>query len=295
MRSFPKLALILGGALVASAIAAPAADAQRRFRPASRIVVRGHYGFPYHGSYYSPYYSGYRSGLYGWGPQYWGAYGGQWREDGGERTVGVRLDVSPKEAQVYVDGYFRGTATDFEGPFKRLRLEPGQRDLVLYLKGYKAVRVPLDIRIGTEPRVRETLAPLAAGEANEPPPSPPPRTERPAEREAAPGIDRPSPDEPRRRVLRPGQTPREAPPEPAAVEARGFGSIAIRVQPAGAEILIDGERWQGPEGPGPLVVELARGSHRVEIRKEGYESFTTEVRVTEGERAALNVSLPARQ
>ena len=59
-----------------------------------------------------------------------------------------------------------------------------------------------------------------------------------------------------------------------------------------ADVLIDGERWQGPEGVDRLVVQVAEGSHRIEVRKEGFASFTTEITVRAGETAPVNVSLP---
>ena len=38
----------------------------------------------------------------------------------------VRVDVEPKEASVYVDGYFAGKVDEFDGAFQRLRVEPGE-------------------------------------------------------------------------------------------------------------------------------------------------------------------------
>jgi hypothetical protein len=74
------------------------------------------------------------------------------------------------------------------------------------------------------------------------------------------------------------------------------GGVAIRVQPADAEILIDGERWESPQGgEGRLVVELGEGEHRVEVRREGYAPFTTTVRVRRGETYPLNVSLSRKE
>jgi hypothetical protein len=67
--------------------------------------------------------------------------------------------------------------------------------------------------------------------------------------------------------------------------------VAIRVQPADAEVLIDGEPWRAQSGAERLVVQLAAGTHRVEIRKEGYDPFVTAVEIRRGETAVLNVSL----
>jgi uncharacterized membrane protein len=38
-------------------------------------------------------------------------------------------------------------------------------------------------------------------------------------------------------------------------------------------------------------VQLDEGEHRIEIRKDGYRSFSTTVRVRRGDTAPLNVSL----
>jgi len=78
------------------------------------------------------------------------------------------------------------------------------------------------------------------------------------------------------------------------MEAQGFGSLIIRVQPAGSEVLINGERWQGPEGSERLVIQVPAGSHRVEIRKDGAVPFTTTIQVKSGETVPLNVSLPIK-
>ena len=63
------------------------------------------------------------------------------------------------------------------------------------------------------------------------------------------------------------------------------------MQPADAQILIDGERWDGSEGDSRLSVELADGPHRIEIRRDGYRSYTANVRIRRGQTETLNVSL----
>ena len=67
--------------------------------------------------------------------------------------------------------------------------------------------------------------------------------------------------------------------------------MAIRVKPADADGLIDGEPWRIPAGADRLVVHLAAGTHRVEIRKDGYDSFFTAIEIRRGEATALIVSL----
>jgi hypothetical protein len=97
--------------------------------------------------------------------------------------------------------------------------------------------------------------------------------------------------------MRPTAPPQQAappPPDNPAEQGQGFGSLVIRVQPAGADVVIDGERWQGPEGSERLVIQVSEGSHRVEVRKDGYVPFSTTVRVRNGETAPVNVSLPPK-
>jgi hypothetical protein len=303
MRRSVRLALVLGGVLAASILLAPAAEAQWRPRSRVRVFVGAHVGYPYYSPYYDPFF--YR-GLYGygWGGSFWPGASPQWGRPRLDRdTVLVRPDVSPDDAQVYVDGYFRGSVSDFDGRFRPLVVEPGEHEFVLYLEGYRTARRTVNLQGGTVYRLREKLVRLAEGEASEPPPKPAPRAEPdpqlpegaeflPGRPEPLPG--RPAPDESPRRIPRPrGDAPREVPREGIDVEARGFGSLAIRVQPAGAEVLIDGERWEGIEGR-PLIVQVAGGRHRVEVRLEGYEPFSTDVEVREGESVPLNVSLPRR-
>ena len=88
---------------------------------------------------------------------------------------------------------------------------------------------------------------------------------------------------------RPGE---RTPPASRGGQRDDFGTLAIRVQPGDAEILIDGERWDGSaEGGSRLSVELGEGPHRIEIRREGYRSYTANVRIRRGQTETLNVSL----
>ena len=66
--------------------------------------------------------------------------------------------------------------------------------------------------------------------------------------------------------------------------------LAIRVQPADAVILVDGERWQSSSSE-RLDIQVSPGAHRIEVQKDGYQPFTTSVQVRPGETAIVNVSL----
>ena len=94
----------------------------------------------------------------------------------------------------------------------------------------------------------------------------------------------------------PGPPPPQQPPPgaPGGAQPSEYGTLAIRVQPGGADILVDGELWHGPEGQDRLVVDVAEGQHTIEIRKAGYRTYVTGVDVRRGETKQVNVSLRAQ-
>jgi hypothetical protein len=69
------------------------------------------------------------------------------------------------------------------------------------------------------------------------------------------------------------------------------GSVSITVRPTAADVFIDGERWVSPDLSVPLVVQLAPGRHRIDVRAPGYRPFSTAVDIRQGESTPLNVSL----
>ena len=77
----------------------------------------------------------------------------------------------------------------------------------------------------------------------------------------------------------------------AAQQRAEFGTLAIQVRPPDAEILIDGERWTGSEANAPLQVQLSPGTHRVEMRAPGRQTFSATVTIRSGQTTPLNVSL----
>jgi PEGA domain-containing protein len=210
----------------------------------------------------------------------------------------VRVEVQPNDAEVFVDGYYAGVVDDFDGAFQRLRLPPGQHEIVVRRDGYHSVKEDLYLTPDTTHHIRRRLEPLAAGEPNDPRPTPlapPPGMAQPGQ---APPPNMPPPGYPgARRPSARRMPPPEAPPPPEAApsEPSSFGVLVVRVQPADAEILVDGERWRGPAGEERLVIQLPEGPHRIEIQKDGFERFTSDVQVRRGETSPLNVSLSRRQ
>ena len=73
----------------------------------------------------------------------------------------------------------------------------------------------------------------------------------------------------------------------AAQQRTDFGTLSVQVRPPDAEIFIDGERWTGSEGPGPLEVQVSPGTHRVEIRSPGRQTFVRTISIRAGETLPL--------
>lgn len=243
------------------------ASAQRRgvrgvrVMPGRVVVMRAYYAPLFYDPWFSPYGFG-----YGWYPPYGYGYGAPYQPG-----ASLRIDAEPRETEVFVDGYYAGSVDDFDGFFQRLHLEPGEHVVTLYLAGHRTSQQSVYLQPGRTFRIRHTMEPLPAGSAPEPrPASPAPRgtnTPRPPRRDGGPRAD------------------------DTAVRQTDAGTIAIRVQPAGAEILIDGERWEGPQDNEQLVVQVAPGAHRIEIRRDGYRSYAADVDVRAGDVSPINVSL----
>ena len=267
----------------------------------------GHY--PYYG--YRPYYPyyGYRGYYYGYPGWHWGFgayygpyyyspwfYGAYWSYpyyyypyDYVAGGASLKVNVEPKTAEVYVDGYLAGVVDQFDGMFQSLSVEPGEHEVTVYQPGYRSIVQRLYLSAGSTLRIKGVLEKLAPGEQEEPRPQPayqPPRADA--------QVDPPQPyRNPEPQALPPAVPAAERPAAesyPPQGDSR-YGQVAIRVQPIDAEVFIDGEPWRTQAGVERLVVQLPAGTHRVEIRKEGYDPFVTAVEIRRGETAVLNVSL----
>jgi hypothetical protein len=190
----------------------------------------------------------------------------------------ARLMVTPRETEVFVDGRRQGTVEGFSGFTERMRIESGGHELVLYLDGYKTVRQKILFEPGATYKIKWQMVKLGPGETSGPRPVAP---------------KPPEPPEPRPRARDIAPAPPPAPrAERSPGSADGFGTLVLRVQPAEVVVIIDGERWEGPSEHRRLSIELGEGTHDVDIRKDGYDSYSTRVRVRRGETTTLNVGLP---
>src|SRR4051812_1483635 len=192
----------------------------------SEAQVHGHVAVGVGGGYYRPYY--YRPYYYSsflfdpwYGYQYpyppypygYTAY---------EPDASVRLDVKPKQAEVYVDGYYAGIVDDFDGTFQRLRVSPGEHELELWLDGYHTVRQKVRLSQDNTFKVKYQMEKLAAGQAPEPKPQP----------------IAPPPDE--------GNQPRM---QPRAAQPMGRGPMNRPTPPPPPDYPRDPESPRGPDPP----------------------------------------------
>jgi hypothetical protein len=99
----------------------------------------GYYPWAWGGLGFGGYYGYYDPGWYDpYPPVYAG--GGGYVYDGK-----LRLKVKPREAAVYVDGYYAGRVDDFDGVFQRLKIDAGPHRIEIRLDGYETLA--FDVRI----------------------------------------------------------------------------------------------------------------------------------------------------
>ena len=130
---------------------------------ATAQAQRLHRGFgfrvaPHWGVGVAPYYDPF------WGPYYPYAYPPYVIE---HPTATVRVDVVPKHAEVFVDGYFAGR-TD------KVRTTPGGHMITLFEPGYRTVTQSVYVAPGATVKLHSTMDRLPAGEISVPPPATPP-------------------------------------------------------------------------------------------------------------------------
>ena len=111
---------------------------------------------PGYGGYYPWAYGGLGFGGYygyddpGWYDPYPPVYsGGGYTDDGA-----LRIKVKPREASVYVDGYFAGRVDDFDGIFQRLKIDAGPHRVEVRLDGYETLT--FDVRLEPDRTVTYT-------------------------------------------------------------------------------------------------------------------------------------------
>jgi hypothetical protein len=276
---------------------------------------------------YSPIYWGWYDWGWDWGwgwAPYWSSWwwGGPWggtsiyvapgSVDSGARSgryAVVKTDVSPEEAQVYLDGKYIGTADDFDGYPDYLYLGPGTYHLEFRLPNYQPYVTDMEVTRGQRVRLQQELklepgksaldafppeskgTPLGrvftkGGDAaqaaprgddgwsdREPPPAYAPR-DRDQDRESA--------DE-ERMDARPAPAPRPA----------NRGRIKFRVTPDDAAVYMD-DKYLGAAddlAANPRGVVAEPGTHSITVMRPGYKTKTVEVTARAGSPVDVVVEL----
>jgi hypothetical protein len=119
-------------------------------------------GYFYYDPYtWWPYYHDYRypSYYYGGSGYYGGSYGRSGYGQYGYAFGQLRLNVTPRHAEVYIDGYFAGYVDDFDGLFQSLTLEEGPYHVEIVAPGYETLEFDIRILPGRKITYRGDLRP----------------------------------------------------------------------------------------------------------------------------------------
>jgi len=144
-------------------------------RPHGRIGgPGGHFGGPHGhiivgGTFYDPFWGPFHP--YGYRYPYGYGYP-DWPYDYSSNITGdLKTDITPKQTEVYVDGYYAGVADDFDGAFQHLYTSLGGHAVTLRLEGYRTVTRNIYVRPNSTYKLKETMEKLAPGEVSEPVPA----------------------------------------------------------------------------------------------------------------------------
>jgi hypothetical protein len=147
---------LLAAALSVTFSAAAQAQPFRHGGFGVRVGPHTSFGFGIGRPYFDPF----------WGPYYpYGFYPGGYPYVGQNLIGKVRVEGVPKQTEVFVDGYFAGTAGTFT-------TTPGGHAITLFLQGFRTVTQSIYVSPGSTFKMNDTMEKLGAGEMSTPPPSP---------------------------------------------------------------------------------------------------------------------------
>ena len=216
----------------------------------------------------------------------------------------MKTDVSPEEAQVFLDGEYIESADDFDGITDFLYLGPGKYHLEFRLPNYETFATDLDVTRGQQVRLDQKLkleqaksalsdfppeskgtplgrvfakGPDGTGEAA---PAPLPAPRRHAVQRDDGWSDRGTPP-PQERVSEDYMDVRPEPlPRPAGNRAR----MRFKVTPEDAAVYVD-DKYLGAGGDleaNPRGVVTDPGTHTITVTRPGYKTKTISVTVRIG-------------
>jgi hypothetical protein len=126
-------------------------------------LIYGSIGFSNYGFYGgvgpNPFYYGYNGYGYGYGPGIYAPYGGYPAYPYPHVAGAVRLKIRPRDAQVFVDGYYAGLVNDFDGMFQSLKLEAGGHKIAVRMPGFADLELDVHVQPGRTITLEEFLQP----------------------------------------------------------------------------------------------------------------------------------------
>ena len=308
-RPLARFAAVAFAAAALAAVPTPA-QAGRPVSAAHPIVVHPRPHPP--AAHYRPYY-GYGA-YWGWGPA-WGWWGSPYwwgpsvvavydqRPSGPPRHAVVKTDVTPEEAEVYLDGQYIGRADDFDGFPDVLYLGPGAYRLEFRHPLHEPLLKEIDARAGAVIRIDKKMS-LAPGKGKLDAFDPPDRGT-PLGRvfhktatgtlEKGDPVEAPPPPEPAEVERIPEDAPRESaeggtpPPTETVKKAR----IRFDVSPRDAAVYLD-DRYLGAADELLAIrrgLVVSPGKHTVTVVRPGYTPQTVTVDVGPGESDEVEVEL----
>jgi PEGA domain len=228
------------------------------------------------------------------------------------RYAVVKTDVSPEEAQVYLDGKYIGTADDFDGMPDYLYLGPGKYHLEFRLTNYETFATDLDVTRGQRVRLDRKLklqpgksaldqfppeskgtplgrvfskgGPEAGGPEAEEEAPPAPRR-RPLQRAPAPRddgwSDRDTPPPPRERI---SEEHMDVRPESLSRHPGNRARMRFKVTPEDAAVYVDDKYLGAGEdlAANPRGIVTDPGTHSITVTRPGYKSKTVDITVRIG-------------
>ena len=200
------------------------------------------YGWPYPYEYPYPY-------GYPWPPVY--------TLPPGSVTGDIRLDVTPKDADVYVDGYFAGVIDNFNGAFHHLTVGAGTHVLEIRNAGFETLTVEVYVQPRQTITYRGAMSPAQAGESSAQ-----------IEPDTASPVD--------------SEAPRGAP-----------GDFRLDVTPRDSRIYVDGyyvgtvDNFKGKS----QRLNLPPGPHHVTLQADGYEPLELDIAIQERQTTTYSGSL----
>jgi hypothetical protein len=260
-------------------------------------------------------------GYWGW-PGWYGYYGYPYGYYDGARVYGpssqyavIDTDVSPEEAQVYLDGRYIGTADDFDGYPDYLYLQPGRYRIEFRLDGYQTLTRQIEARPGMKLDFTDKLRKIAGARRHGSYEHP--RLQGEVQRyfgrnrDSVEVID-PSSELPADAsvMAEPDDDDRDAPPPaPALRQPRRDGEygdrwrggsrgesrtrLRLNVEPSDAAVYVDNRFVGTAEEVNSLArgVAISAGKHTVTVSRPGFRDKTTDITVENGRMQTLEISL----